>query len=208
MKRPKTFAETAKRLQDYRWPKKGDRLLRTSDNWNRGVEFGADGYARHVHIWSGYMRAGAALIDECEREPVDRHFLVYPILFNYRHSLELAIKWIIDRYGRYAGVWLGEDERDHDLWALWQRCKTVIDKVGSSGDDEALNAVEQIVKDFHDLDKSSMAFRYPTTKKGKTIKLPEISIDLRNVRDVMEGVDNFFSGVDGQLDHNAGAVDW
>ena len=128
------------------------------------------------------MRAGAALIDECEREPVDRHFLVYPILFNYRHSLELAIKWIIDRYGRYARVWLGEDERDHDLWALWQLCKTVIDKVGSAGDDEALNAVERIVKDFHDLDKSSMAFRYPTTKKGKTIKLPDISIDLENMQ--------------------------
>lgn len=62
---------------------------------------------------------------------------------------------------------------------------------------EALQAVEQIVKDFHDLDRTSIAFRYPTTKERVTIKLPDTSIDLNNVRDIMEALDNFFSGADG-----------
>src|SRR5215218_701822 len=107
MKRPTTFDEILER-DSCRWPKKGDRLLKHSHDWDKGVEFDGDAYSRHVHIWSGYMRAGAALVDECQREAVDRHFLVYPILFNYRHGLEVAMKWIIDRYGGNAGVSLGE----------------------------------------------------------------------------------------------------
>lgn len=206
--KPKTFAELAESIGSYRWPKKGDRLLRASDNWDRGVEFSAHPVSRHVHIWNGYIRAGEALIEECAKDSVDRHFLIYPILFNYRHGLELAMKWIIDRYGHYAGVRLQEAERDHDLWGLWRRCKQVIIEVGSEGeDDEALCVVEQIVKDFHDLDKSAMAFRYSTDKKGTTIKLPDTSVDLENVKDVMEALNNFFTGVDGQLDANSSAVD-
>ncbi len=209
MKRPKTFVEIAENIGNYRWPKKGDRLLRASDDWDRGVEFSANPVSRHAHIWSGYMRAGAALIEECDQDSVDRHFLIYPILFNYRHGLELAMKWIIDHYGIYAGVRLTQDARDHDLWGLWRLSKQVIIEVGSEGeDDDALRVVEQIVKDFHDLDKSALAFRYSMTKKGATIKLPDISIDLENVGDVMVAVDNFFTGVDGQLDANSSAMDW
>jgi len=115
MKRPKKFVELGEITASYRWPRKGDRLLRASNDRNKGVEFSADPVSKHVHIWSGYIRAGAALIEECDQDSVDRHFLIYPILFNYRHGLELAMKWIIDRYGRYADVCLKEAERDHDL---------------------------------------------------------------------------------------------
>jgi len=155
------------------------------------------------------MQAGATLVEACEQETADRHFVIYPILFNYRHGLELAIKFIIAQYGRYVGVVLDPDERDHDLWKLWKLCKQVIIKVGSEGEDDAtLFAVEQIVKDFHDLDKTGMGFRYSTTKTGTTISLPKAAIDLQNIQGVMEAVDNFFSGVDGQLDANVSAADW
>lgn len=196
-------------MATYRWPKKGDRLLRASNDWDNCVEFSVNPLSRHVHIWSGYVRAGAALVEQCERAPLDRHSLIYPILFDYRHALELAMKWIIDTYGRYVDVRLNEDERDHDLWHLWGYCKQVITALGSAGEkDNALRAVEQIVKDFHDLDKSSMAFRYPTKKDGATIRLPDTSINLQNIKEVMESVDHFFTGVDGDLDANSSAMDW
>jgi len=50
-------------------------------------------------------------------------------------------------------------------------------------------------------DPSSFAFRYATDKKGREIRLPILSIDLHNIRDVMQAVTNFFQGVDGQLDY-------
>ncbi|MCZ6608449.1 MAG: hypothetical protein O7A66_00410 [Alphaproteobacteria bacterium] len=204
-KNHKSYMDILNLAQKYRWPKKGDRLLRDSEDWDRGVEFANDEISRHVFIWSGYMGAGAALIDACEEHSHERHFLIYPILFNYRHGIELAMKWIIVQYGRYSTVKIGEIEH-HDLWQLWELCKQIIIEVGSES--ESIAVIEQVIKDFHDLDKSALAFRYSRDKTGALIALPDGMIDLQNIRDVMEGVSHYFDGVDGQLDHNAGAVDW
>lgn len=204
-KQPKTFTDLLDESKEFRWPKKGDRLLRDSEDWNRGVEFSHDEVSRHVHIWSGYMTAGATLIDACEEDAYERHFLIYPILFNYRHGIELAMKWIIAMYGRYSSAKIGDIEH-HDLWQLWKICKQILIEVGS--DDEAIPFVEQVIKDFHDLDKSALAFRYSRNKKGVLIALPDGMIDLENIRDVMEGISGFFDGADGLLDANSSAVDW
>jgi hypothetical protein len=62
-------------------PKKGDRLLRSSDDdWLMTAMFAPDPVQREVCLWRGYMKAGAALIDEAQRQPlttgsVDRHAL-------------------------------------------------------------------------------------------------------------------------------------
>ena len=189
----------------YRWPKKGDRLLPEAKNWGRGVTFPNDEISRHVFIWDGYMKAGAALVQACEECSDERHFLIYPILFNYRHAIELAIKWIIIQYGRYSTVQIGNIEH-HNLWKLWQICKQIIIEVGSES--EAISVVEGVIKEFHDLDKSAQAFRYPSNKEGVPFVLLYRMIDLQNIRDVMEGVSHFFDGVDGQLDHHSGAVGW
>jgi len=192
---------------EFKWPKKGDRLLRAESDWQKSVVFEERQIARDVHIWDGYMRAAAALVAQCQSsDRALRHELVYPILFCYRHGLELAIKWIIDRYGRYTDI-PGEERAHHNLWQLWKICKQVIIEVGSDGDDDSLQAVEQVVKDFHDLDKGSFSFRYSTDKEGALIRLPNVAFDLTNIKDVMEAVNNLFVGADGQLDHNSSAGD-
>jgi hypothetical protein len=199
-----TFLDT-----NYKWPKKGDRLLRAGTDWRRSVTFEEQQVTRHVFIWDGYMKAGAALIDQCKtaENRTDRHELVYPILFCYRYGLELAIKWIIDRYGRYASI-PKEDHIHHNLLQLWRVCKQVILEVGSDGETEALLAVEQVVKDFHDIDRASFSFRYSTDTNGVVIALPSDAFDLENVKHVMDAVNNLFAGADGQLDHNSRAASW
>ena len=62
-----------------------------------------------------------------------------------------------------------------------------------------MTAVEQIVKQFHDWDKLGDMFRYATRKNGGVKKFQYSKIDLRNLKDVMAGVDNFFNGCDGWL---------
>ncbi len=193
---------------EFKWPKKGDRLLRAENDWQRSVTFTEHEIARHVHIWDGYMQAGAMLVEGCQsNDQALRHGLIYPILFCYRHGLELAIKWIIQRYGGHTDI-PEEDCTHHDLWRLWKICKKIIIDVGSDGDTGSLMAVEQVVKDFHDLDKGSFSFRYSTDKKGALICLPDVPFDLTNIKDVMEAVNNLFSGADGQLDANSSAADW
>ena len=46
------------RIQSYRWPKKGDRLLMQSQDCENAAEISSDVISRHVHIWDGNMRAG------------------------------------------------------------------------------------------------------------------------------------------------------
>lgn len=192
-----------------RWPKKGDRLLLPAKNWEKGASFPDNELARHVYIWDGYMSAGQLLVDMSVGSRPDRQVLIYPILYNYRHGLELAMKWVIERYGRYANVEI-EPNRDHDLWKLWRMCRAIIEDVGGPTEEEvpALDAVELLVKDFHELDRSSLAFRYHSDKNGMVISLPEGVVDVDNIRDVMNGVSNFFNGVDGQLDANSSAAPW
>ena len=192
-------------LSKYRWPKKGDRLMHESQDWNRGVDFSRDGISRHVFIWNGYMKAGELLIEACEEHNYERHSLIYPILFNYRHGIELAMKWVITQYGRYSTVQISIIEH-HNLWKLWQICKQIIIEVGSESED--ISYVEQVIKDLHHLDNSAQAFRYSRDKNGDLFTLPDGMVDLQNIRAVMEGVSHFFDGVDGQLDHHSGAVGW
>ena len=151
------------------------------------------------------MKAAALLVSACDEDNYARHSLIYPILFNYRHAIELAMKWVIKMYGRYSTINI-DDFEHHNLWRLWCLCKQIIVEVGS--DDEAIPIVEQVIKDFHDLDSSGQTFRYYSSKTGAPVALPEYPIDLPHIRDVMEGVAHFFDGVDGQLDAHSSAADW
>ena len=197
------FTKLENLMAEFRWPKKGDRLLREEGDLPQNVTFAEHVVDRDVLIWDGYFKAGAMLVDQCERgDNLDRHTLVYPILYCYRHGLELAMKRIIGQYSRFAHF-MPTDYMHHDLWKLWENCKTVILELGSDGKDKALRAVEKVVKEFHHLDQGSFSFRYSTDKKGMVIPLPNVPIDLSNIKNVMEGVAHFFEGVDAQLDQHA-----
>ena len=50
------------------------------------------------------MMAGAVLVEQALHLEHERFGLLYPILFNYWHGLEVAIKWTLDRYGRYSAI--------------------------------------------------------------------------------------------------------
>ena len=199
-KRPESWDDLINEAENprYRWPKKGDRLLPRSDDWHHGVQFSKHPISRHVHIWDGFMSAADGLIELCTQDGYEheRNFVIYPILFNYRHGLELAMKWIILHYGLEDAPVIIEG---HNLWKLWTCCRAIVERYEPE-DDEAIGAVEQIVKDFHDLDQAGITFRYGWGKDGKEIKLPDHVFDLENVRDVMKGVANYFNGLDGWLD--------
>lgn len=194
-KLPGSFLEIGS--SDYRWPERGDRLLRRSDSGKLDVEFVEDPNMKHVALWDGYLSAARGLIDLTLQDGYqhERHTVIYPILFNYRHGLELAMKWMILHYdgSGYQGVF-----EDHDLLCLWQQCKAIIEGYGSP--DPAIDAVvERVIKDFHELDKSGVNLRYGLTKGGSIIRMPKVPIDLENIRDVMDGITSYFDGLDGWL---------
>ncbi len=190
---------------EMRWPRPDDRLLGKVLSWNNSVAFSDYPAERNALMLKGYFRAGHVLVDKCRENLNEGHTLVYPILFCYRHALEMVMKLTLDSYGHHFGV--STPMPDHNLWRLWESCKAIFSQIDNESAAVDTSIVEKRLKEFHELDTRAEAFRYPVNKQGTLIPLPCEAIDLINLRDVMEGLENFFSGADGYLDNLCSASD-
>jgi len=64
-----------------------------------------------------------------------------------------------------------------------------------------LVAFRKLGSEFAKIDPDSFSHRYPVDKKGKVLELTQEEVDLEVLRDVMNGVEGFFTGADGYLDN-------
>lgn len=108
--------------------------------------------------------------------------LIYPLFFNYRHSIETYLKLLFFKYGEQTE----QARRDflelgHDLQNLWSNLRPYLNKgkkhVGSSIN---LDAVEHYIKSINGFDPNSMVMRYPIEKDLKANKDHEYRFDFIN----------------------------
>jgi hypothetical protein len=90
----------------------------------------------------------------------------------------------------------GKDSENHKLIPLWTSFKDIVNERGK-GNSVDLSTVETLVSEMHDADQNSDCFRYPTTmttkkKESAPFDFGDRGIDLSNVREVMQGLANFF----------------
>jgi hypothetical protein len=195
--------EKAFRLPEdgFPWPEIGDKLF------SRGQPTSAAWLARHTddrfyHMTEGYQLAGDLLVEQAEAGGWSaRRKLVYPIVFCYRHFLELTLKAILEKYGSMVNI---EPNRSgHTLEGLWmdfRRLLRDLDAEGGPGDEQATEVVGQCVAEFAKMDPSSQTFRYPTSKRGQPFELDLDSIDLPQLHDTIEKIDTYFTCLDASLD--------
>jgi hypothetical protein len=178
----------------YRWPKAGDRVTQHVSK-PTDAYVSEEAYERAIFLWRGYFKAGKLLAEECERRPFEVNYLIYPMMFNYRHGLEVAMKEIISEYGAAVNVSLSDD-KDHNLLELWKLYKLMSDELSPQGGDGADKAVGLVIQDFHELDRSAVAFRYSTNKDGAKFKFASGVVTIARLKDVMEGCQHYFEGSD------------
>jgi hypothetical protein len=73
------------------WPKKGNQLFKSDADWinNACLNFKED----QLNLYAiGYKRAAELLLEHVKNSGRDQDTLVYPIIFLYRHYLELRLK--------------------------------------------------------------------------------------------------------------------
>jgi hypothetical protein len=145
----------------------------------------------------GYRRAGDILVDHAAATNSDQDILVFPIVFNYRQYLELRLKELL-----VLSRQLGDDrepiEPDHPLLPLWGRVRENIEKYWPT--DDNFDAVEEIIKQFNDVDPRSFAFRYPVKKDFGTPSLPDQQhINLGQVRARISEIATVLDGVSALL---------
>lgn len=158
-------------------------------------------WSRLVVMMNGYREAANMLVERATEHRSDGDSLLYPIIFCYRHSLELELKYVLVTYGRHAGE--GPDWQNHDLDRLWPSVRRVIEYFDPDPDPSetaALSAVEECIAEFAKIDAGSFTFRYPVNRNGQPIEVSFDRLNLAQLRDTMEGIHNFFMGLDGYLD--------
>jgi len=169
-----------------------------------------------LHIWGagsdqhgyteGYRRGARVLVEYVREQQRDQDYLVYPIIFLYRHHIELALKTII----RHAPYIIDRDlsgvEKQHlgrhRLDVLWQDlkptfadvCKAVgWDKI-SPADEEG---IDSYISQFTELDPESFSFRYTRSKKGlPSLPLELRRINLRHFAETVERLADYFDALD------------
>ena len=142
------------------------------------------------------------IVASSETSDLNPDDLVFPVAYLYRHHLELILKELVR-----LGIRLGALDRceeamgGHNLHKLWNKAKQLILQVWPDSPDTDLQAVEQVILEFHKLDPSGQAFRYARDKDGgqHLAGAPE-RVGLNNLKSVVDAVSAFldaaYAGID------------
>ena len=157
-----------------------------SDMSNFVISFTTEAKGDFRAFAKGYTRAAnrlATSLLEAQRFP---DYEAYPVVFLYRHALELSLKHII-----YGGVELAAFRRvgeineqlknNHDLVNLSQTAGKVLALLFPN--DEMLGRLKETVaalcKDWSEIDPGSYAYRYPIDTKGRPSTKKHQVVNLR-----------------------------
>lgn len=201
MTRPNTFESILH--QEMGWPRKGDKPFRTADDPYRNASVDRHGQNQLVMMMNSYKQAGDLMVERSKRSNYDRDCLVFPIIFNYRHFIELSLKYLIASYGHTVGV--DANWASHDVAFLWSEFLKVLNGYGIDDPDQTNPVVARIIMEFAKVDPKSYSYRYPVDIQGHLIPIAYDELDLEMLADVMGELESYFTGSDGYLDHLQGA---
>ena len=142
------------------------------------------------HAWSdyewGYFFAAAALVEDYGAKD-EATPLVYPILFLYRHYVELKLKSILFEAAASLPGNVPEKAGDeHNLLNLWKMLLDLLTQYGKSKMLQGSESTERILAQLTQIDPVSMETRYALQKDLKTPTLDQLrSVDLQNFGGVM-----------------------
>ena len=172
---------------DARWPKDGDRLF-VESSWRHDARVVSDKGERFYRLPMGYKRAGDLLVDQAATDVVDRANIIYAALFCYRQAIELFLKWLIDAFGKQQ---VYKPKHTHELGRLWERFMCIANE-RAAGESLGLDAAQQLIAEMDEADRRSDGFRYATDRDDIAFKFGDRGVDLDNLREVMQGLENFF----------------
>ena len=170
-----------------------ENIFEEEGHWkvNAFLETGREAWYTYAEA---YYHAGHTLWEAtCElKVPIDT--MVYPMLFCYRHFLELELKAIL------IGLKdIGEDTLrikgvvKHGLSELWAQIHKQILEIEKAGED--LDLVGKIIAEFEKMDPISFVFRYPVDKKHQPnlpdkerMNIENIGVHMAEVHQILNGI--------------------
>jgi hypothetical protein len=175
-------------------PRKSDVLFRTGEDWQANACI--HGLDEAMAYQDGYRRAAHKLAEYVCDTGQGQDYLIFPIVYLYRHHIELTLKSIISEVSFVVDYTLTEKDIDilgrHDLVKLWNLAKPLLNpacELGGSSNlpTDDVEGIQSYILQLHKYDPDGQRFRYATTKaKGMRLRrLPSLPEELRhiNIRD-------------------------
>ena len=185
------------------WPTLGDQIFKDGHGWSSNAKVDGHAPSRMHHMIEGYKKA-AELLTEAALAGGVKHHPVYPIVFCYRHSLELTLKDILSKYGDYAGE--RPNWRAHKLSEMWLSVQRVFAHFGVDVDADSLRAVENCIKEMESVDVSATTFRYAVDTSGDPIELKLLGIDLLQAHRVMKSLQTYLECAAAHIEASTWAI--
>lgn len=188
-------------------PRKGDLLFRDGlPDWGSNACVNSTWGEDQVGYTEGYRRGARLLVDHVLETQRDQDYLVHPIVFLYRHHIELALKNIIERSPFLIDRPLTENEKQHlerhRLDLLWQDLKPMFTAVCKSAgwntpSKTDIEGVDDYIRQLTAMDPDSYSFRYTHSKKGNPSLPSDLkSINLRHFAKLIERLADYFDALD------------
>lgn len=203
-----------------RSPRKGDVLFRSDPSkWQTNACLRGHGVSSDYVYAEGYHLGGQILANYVIQEKWEQDLLVYPIVFLYRHHVELQLKRLISLGAILTDRALDKSDlsflrSSHRLDQLWIRLLPIIQqacdwKLLSITNDE-IEGIASYIRQLHHIDERSFSFRYEITRDGKpslpdSEKLPHINIEV--FAETMESLANYLFGI-GEVFYESLQIKW
>jgi hypothetical protein len=152
---------------------------------------------------AGYRSAAELLTKSLNAEDGWLDYLVYPIVFLWRHYLELKLKLVVNLLAK-------EEENPpslltHKLVPLWAEVEKRLKANGTDTGQDDIQLIKQRVQEFEQFDPSSEAFRF-TRDRSKKSNLPNrkhvdlgiLHNEMRKVADSLDGMEDWLEAMDSQ----------
>jgi hypothetical protein len=149
----------------------------------------------------GYRLAAEQLISHVAQRGADQDFLVYPIVFLYRHYVELRLKDLIAA-GRKLADGLTGPAYGHHLAKLWAEARGHLEREFPSSELDGLDRAEQLVVELSDTDPNSESFRYHRSRRGDPHMQGRDHLNLGQFAGSMRELTTFLDRAGAGLDHH------
>ncbi|MBT2785699.1 MULTISPECIES: hypothetical protein [unclassified Halomonas] len=156
----------------------------------------------HGYIY-GYKKAADSLVMKISKDRAEIDYLIYPIVFLYRHHIELQLKKLLE-----LNIKLHEREgkvpNNHKIKNLWPQVKGYYRKLNNSSNQEEIKFIDRIMDELCIIDPESMNFRYSKMKDGelpnKDLKHINIEVFSSVVGRVSDALETFEYQLNAEID--------
>lgn len=165
-------------------PSLNDKLFVEAEDWwmNACLNWYHDPTEMYI---IGYKEAADSLVDSIANRKGSADSLIFPIVFLYRHYVEIRIKSLLHDGSRLLDR-EHKQKSEHQLSKLWPKVRSILDELWPNDEVGDFKAMDSLIAQFEEVDPRSTTFRYPKDFEGNnSLKLDVPRVNLRNLAEVV-----------------------